>query len=307
MSENYFTEYVMINGINQFFLHIPNSNNEVMIMLHGGPGAPNSYIAYYHQPYLNFCNVVYYDQRGAGKTRLKNKDKTTSLEVMLEDLKQTIQYIKNKYKTDRVVLAGHSWGTMLGTQYIIKYPNDVIGYIGYGQCVDSELADRSWYEYLKNAVLKSKNKRDIKKINAVNDSYPNIDRRKYFRDTILLSRLDFKYGYKANDFTKIYRKSPIMTLRDGIQMLNSVNNNKNLIKDVLYDYSILDIVEYKLPIYYILGRHDELASGALAEKYFQTIIAPKKDLYWIEDAGHMLETDNPSSLFKTVHKIISAL
>lgn len=48
-------------------------NRNVLLMLHGGPGAPNSYIGYFLEPYLNFCNVVYYDQRGAGKTQIKSK------------------------------------------------------------------------------------------------------------------------------------------------------------------------------------------------------------------------------------------
>ena len=47
--------------------------------------------------------MVYYDQRGDGKTLLKNKTlKTgTTLPLMIEDLHQIIKYIKKKYKKIR--------------------------------------------------------------------------------------------------------------------------------------------------------------------------------------------------------------
>jgi pimeloyl-ACP methyl ester carboxylesterase len=167
--------------------------------------------------------------------------------------------------------------------------------------------DRSWYEHLRDSVLQANNKGEIKKLNTISNSYPNIDSESYVKDTKLLSSLDFKHGFKASNWLKIYLKSPVMTLRDGIQMLRATSNNENLIKDVLHGYSVLDIVKYKIPVHYILGRHDELTSGVIAAKYFETIEAPQKGLHWIENAGHMPDTDNPSAFFSAIHKIITGL
>ena len=309
MTKKFTDEYVLINRIKQYFLHIPNSGKEVIIMLHGGPAIGGSYIAYYHRPYLDFCNVVYYDQRGAGKTRMKNKVKpeSISLEVLLEDLKQTIQYVKEKYQTDRVFLVGGSWGSVLGTQYIIRHPNDVKGLIAFGAIVDMAASGKIWYEHLKQTILKTGKKGDIKKINAVDadfPNYPNVSRNDYAKATILLHKLEYKYGYRATDYVKIYRKSPLMTLRDGFQILNAEKFQKNLLEE-LCDYNIRNIKEYQTPVYYILGRHDEWTSSTVAAEYFETIVAPKKRLYWVENGGHMLDTDNPSAFFGAVKEIIS--
>jgi pimeloyl-ACP methyl ester carboxylesterase len=305
MPKNFTNEYVTINGISQYFLHIPSPHKDVIIMLHGGPGLPNSHTAYYLQPYLDFCNVIYYDQRGAGKTQIKNKTKpeSLSLDILLEDLRQTIQYAKEKYQTDRIILAGHSWGTVLGTQYIIKYPHDVIGYIGYGQIVDTLNSDRYWYEYLKSAVLKSGKKSDIKKMNAVNNNFPQIMPDEFVKATAVLEKLQYKYGYMAVDYMPIYRKSPIMTLKDVFQTFRAYRINEKLNKDVCFNYDIRTIKEYKTPIYYVLGRHDEWTSSVLAAEYFDEIHAPQKKLYWIENAGHMTDTDSPIDFCKTVKEI----
>ena len=309
MAKNFTEEYVSINGIEQYFLHIPNDSKDVVIMLHGGPRVPNSYLAYYHQPYLNFCNVVYYDQRGAGKTRLKNKTKPESLsyDILVEDLKQTIQYVKDKYQADRIFLLGHSCGSVLGTQYVLKYPHDVDGFIGYGQVVAQAVYERVWYEHLKEAVLKAGNKKDIKKINTVDADFPNIGREKYLDTYHLLSSLEPKYGYKVNDWMKLYMKSPIMNFfRDGRVMMDAEKFNRNLMGE-MYDYDIRSIKDYQVPIFYVLGRHDVWTPSTAAAEYFETINAPQKGLYWIEDAGHMIDTDNPSAFWSTIKEIISQL
>jgi len=276
-------------------------------MLHGGPGSPNSYVAYYHQPYLNFANVIYYDQRGAGKTRLKNKTTPQSLtyDILVEDLKQTIQYVKEKYQTNRVFLVGHSCGSLLGTQYIIKHPHDVAGYIGYGQIVNILVQEKSWCEHIKDTILKSGNKKDIKKINSVDASLPNITREEYVKIVPLISSLDYKYGYKVADWMRIYRKSPIMSFfKDGLIMMDAEKFNQNLLAE-MYDFDVRSIKEYQVPIYYVLGRHDEWTASTIAAEYFETIEAPKKEIYWIENAGHMVDMDNPSAFFSTVMEIIS--
>jgi len=307
MTKNFTEEYVPINGIYQYFLHIANASKDVLIMLHGGPGIPNSCIAYHQQPYLDFCNVVYYDQRGTGKTQLKNKvtPDSLSLDVLLEDLKQTVDYAKHKYETDRIFLAGHSWGTMLGTQYIIKYPQTVAGYIGYGQVVATATQDRSWYEHLKALVLKSGDQEDIKAICSVNDNFPNIDRQEFVITSALLGELEYKYGFRANDVFELYNKSPIMTSEDEIQLSQSEEFNRKLVDEVFIGYDIGNVKEYQVPVYYVLGRHDEWTTSTIAAEYFETIQAPKKGLYWIEDAGHLPDTDNPSAFFKAIKEIIA--
>ena len=310
MTKNFTEEFVSINGISQYFLHIPNESKDVIIMLHGGPGVPNSYAAYYHQPYVDFCNVVYYDQRGAGKTQIKNKSKpeSLSLDIMIEDLRQTIVYVKEKYATERVFLVGHSCGADLGTQYIIKHPHDVAGYIGFGQMVDASRSDKSWFEHLKAAVEKAGNKKHAKKINAVNDNYPNIPVDEYVKATAALADLEFNYGFKVNDFVEIYKKSPVMTLKDGMLMMQVTRGgamNQKLTGDVFYRVNISDVKEYHVPVYYILGRHDEWTTSAITAEYFETIQAPKKGLHWIENAGHFMDTDNPSAFFGAVKETLA--
>jgi pimeloyl-ACP methyl ester carboxylesterase len=307
MPKTYTEEYVEINGIAQYFLHYPVDAEAVVVMVHGGPGYPNSYTAYKLMPHFGFCNVVYYDQRGAGKTALKNKTNYNelSLDIFIEDLKQTIQYVNKKYKTDKVFICAHSWGTVLGTQLIIKYPLSVAGYIGFGQVVDVVSQDKSWFQFLKHTVQEKGNRRDKNKINSISNDYPNVSFEEFSRATTILDNLELKYGYQPTKLMPLYRKSPLMTFRDGFQIAKNPKLNEKLRNEVFYNYSILDIESYKAPVYYVLGRQDEWTTSTIAAKYFDTFQAPKKKLYWIENAGHLLDTDQPEAFGRVVKEIVT--
>jgi len=304
MAKNFMEEYVSINGISQYFLHLSSAAKEVVIMLHGGPGLANSYTAYYLQPYVDFCNVVFYDQRGAGKTQLKNNSApdSLSLEILLEDLRQTVEYARQKYETDRIFLAGHSWGSMLGTQYIIKHPETVAGYIGYGQVVDGLRQDRMYYEHIKAGVIKTGDQEGMKMLEGINENFPN-DRERYFEEYNLLSAAGYdKYDFYVNDVFAIYSNSPIWTPEDDADFESL---NQELYAQVLFGYDISNVKKYRVPIYYILGRHDTMTPSTIVAEYFETIHAPKKGLYWIENAGHLSDTDDPAAFFNAIKEIIS--
>ena len=68
-------EYVTLAGIEHYLLHYQTKpENPVLLFIHGGPGQSESMMAYVVEEYekRNY-NIVYYDQRGAGKTYLRNK------------------------------------------------------------------------------------------------------------------------------------------------------------------------------------------------------------------------------------------
>lgn len=78
------------------------------------------------EPYLDFYHVVYYDQRASGKIQIINKTKIEhhNLRLMLEHIRETVYYLKRKYKTGRIILCGHSFESMLGVNFLDKYPDD---------------------------------------------------------------------------------------------------------------------------------------------------------------------------------------
>ncbi len=95
-------------------------SNEVVIVLHGGPGMDFRYLL----PFRELANeyfIVFYDQRGTGLSpRVRAGE--LSFEQMRNDLNQIVQ---NYSGSREVNLIGHSWGALLASVYANSYPDKV--------------------------------------------------------------------------------------------------------------------------------------------------------------------------------------
>jgi proline iminopeptidase len=118
---------VSVNGTKLHAEAFGNPDSALIIVLHGGPGAD-------YRSLLNckeFANkgyrVIFYDQRGSGLSKRHPKN-SYSLQLMYDDLTGIINYYR-KTSTQKVFLLGHSWGAILATGYINKYPIAVNGAI----------------------------------------------------------------------------------------------------------------------------------------------------------------------------------
>ncbi|WP_294187768.1 alpha/beta hydrolase [uncultured Clostridium sp.] len=313
--KNYYEEYIKINGINHYFLNYPNESDVVILYLHGGPGGSEAFLAYKTKDERVKCNFVYYDQRGAGKTQLKSPLTTeeVTLENLLLDLEEIIKYVKRKYQTNKIILLGHSWGSVLGTCYIKKHPNDVLCYVGMGQVIDFMMGEKLSYDKLEQIIEKSNNKKHAEYFKKFK-GYPYNVTKENFLSTILdFRKLQSKCGLTDGLWKRIKNliiqlESPILGIKGIRSLINSggMEISKKLV-DCLFSYSIINDNEYKLPIYYICGRNDWQVPSVLVSDYFKTINAQKKKLYWIENAGHLTDIDNPNGYNDTLLDIISNL
>lgn len=295
-SKNYLEEYVTINGIQQYTLHYKSSiHSPVLLYLHGDPGGSEAFFAYELKKYWKgLFTVVHWDQRGTGKTFLKNPSSKIALtiDLLLDDLLELIHYLQEKYHQKKIALLGHSWGSVLGTLFVKKHPEDILYYIGVGQVIDMMENEKIGYKKLKMEIKKANNKKDMIKLQNI-EPYPehSLDN---INKIMKVKALQQKYKLASGKDLSTYRllfKSPIFHLRDLMAAIQSYNINKRLIT-FLASYSLYQYDKnYKIPIYYILGDQDFQTPYSIAEKYLKSVEAPDKKLFLISHAGHnpMLE------------------
>ncbi|MEG0692117.1 MAG: alpha/beta fold hydrolase [Oscillospiraceae bacterium] len=117
--------YIKLGRIEQYIqIRGQSKSNPIIVFLHGGPGNPNSNLSYYFQPYLvSDYTFVDWDQRGCGKSHMKNSslnvDTELSTEILLADLDELVDYLRDKFEQDKVIIMGHSCGTLLGSKYAL--------------------------------------------------------------------------------------------------------------------------------------------------------------------------------------------
>ncbi|MFF2176255.1 alpha/beta fold hydrolase [Lysinibacillus sp. NPDC058147] len=291
-------EFVSVNGVNHYLFHSgTNYDNPVLLYLHGGPGSVESLFAHSFQDKLEeIFTIVHWDQRGAGKTLTKNPDKYPTIDVMLEDLYGIIQFLKQKYNKEKIVLLGRSWGSILGSIFIKKYPEDIAYYIGVAQVVSFLENERVAYEKMKEQVVKANDIKALKKLDAIG-AYPG-EKIKFDREFLKkcrkIRKLQGKYGLAGKSDLPIFMtalKSPIFKLSDLLSLSKGLKANSK-VHEFLEDFDLTaDSSNYKVPVYYILGENDWQAPSIIAEEYFAKINAPHKILFIIPNAGHRIMID----------------
>lgn len=61
--------------------------------------------------------------------------------------------------------------------------------------------------------------------------------------------------------------------------------------------------EFRVPVYFFLGRHDRHVSADLAEEYFNRLKAPYKELIWFEQSAHNPPYEEPENFNREVLRI----
>ena len=143
--------YLDINGQEQYInIRSTDINNPVILYLHGGPGNSDTPMSYVFSDYLvDDYTVVCWDQRGCGRTYFRNDDKnnsTLSFETALSDMEVLTSYLKERFSQEKIIIMGHSYGSVLGSAYAYEHPEDCEAFIGVGQFVNFKAASMAAYD-----------------------------------------------------------------------------------------------------------------------------------------------------------------
>src|ERR1700753_3821490 len=108
----------------------PDADN-VLIIVHGGPGLSHRYLLGLDQLASSHLTLVYYDQRGTGRSSISvaqkgnEKDPTTD-EFSLKSYVQDLEAVRSAIAGPRKVhILGHSWGGLVAMHYAIQYLENV--------------------------------------------------------------------------------------------------------------------------------------------------------------------------------------
>src|SRR5262249_37733395 len=104
---------------------------------HGGPGEATNPFGYaVFRSWLRHFTVVQWDQRGAGRTLGKNGRsiaETITIDRMTQDGIELAEFLRQLLKKDKIILVGHSWGSILGIFMVKARPEIFSAFVGTGQ------------------------------------------------------------------------------------------------------------------------------------------------------------------------------
>ncbi len=294
--------YVKLGGQEQYLLiRGENKDNPVLIWLHGGPSSPEGYVNYYFQKnLLSDYTVIDWDQRGCGRTYFRNEkndpeNKTATFEQLQTDLNELVDYACQRFGKEKVIIVGHSYGSVIGSKYALTCPEKVSAFVGVGQFVSMKSEMHSYEDALSKATAKGDD--TAKMVEAYN---------KYINDKSLLSMMELRkhtapYHKAEKSANTIWMgiASPYMGIDDMRWFLKQMGSMDEYIKlnqqlfDGLMTLDVRDFgMEYEVPVGFITGAQDWTTPVKYAKDYCEAITAPEKRIALIDGCGHAPQYDD---------------
>ena len=273
-----------------------------LVLLHGGPGASESALfRHYNAALEDHFLVVYWEQRGAGRSYSGDlaRDSMT-IGRMVRDLDELVDSVRARFGHDRVVLLGHSWGTILGTLYAHAHPEKVAAYVGVAQIADFAEGERVSLAW---AMRQAEAKDDARALEALRDLEPgpaNVD------DELELGRWVERLGGSLRGGLSTFSLIWAALRTDEASIVDLVKfgqGNRFSLEALRPQYSRIDLTEirrFDVPIVFMLGRHDWHVPAVTAAEYFRRIEAPHKRLVWFEESAHNPPFEEPEAFVRAM-------
>ena len=117
-----------------------------------------------------YFTVVQWDQRGAGRTFGRNgaaAASTITIERMVQDGVELAELLSKRLQKDKIVLVGHSWGSILGVFMAKARPELFYAFVGTGQVADPARNYAVAYAALVEWASREGNSRALQDLNEI--------------------------------------------------------------------------------------------------------------------------------------------
>lgn len=295
---------------NKYFLRIRSCdvNNPVVLFLHGGCGSPDrAHVIKCQSPLAKDFTIVCWDQRGAGLAYDKKEAKhlTLTKELYIEDTHNVVTYLKQRFNKDKIIIVGHSFGSVLGVWFSQSYPEDIYAYVGVGQCVDYIQNEEMSYKWTVEQAKRLNDKKSLNTLNKIgfptNGRYSSNHQKCLIKQRAVLHKLGgANYANK-----KPYWKELLFDELPAILKEYGLSGTVKYIKGLSYSPNqplgntnpdfLNTAKELSVPTYLLLGHHDQNCPYQLAEEWFNNLSAPIKKLIWFENSAHSPQWEEPQT------------
>jgi len=302
------SHFITLGGVQQYIMiRGENMENPLLLILHGGTSETAHFVKFNH-PLEEAYTVVYWEQRGEGKSYVKGSDSSLlTLERYVEDIHELTQILKEQFNQEKIYLLAHSFGTVLGMKTVEKYPEDYLAYIAVSQVADSVKSDNMAYDIL----LQTANTKDLKKLQNIQrvteESLQTIDFTKRSNEMIKLS-MRYAGLYHDNSFLNILKTSllPILTFKaySFKEKLKAMTQHEERIL-IYYENPLIEtITKVDVPIYFLHGVDDLIVNYGLTKAYFEKIEAPYKQFLSFESSAHLVPFEEPERFNDILKNIV---
>ena len=289
-------EKVKLSGAEEWItIRGKDSRNPVLLFLAGGPGGSQLVLEQRALAGLeDHFVVVNWDQPGAGKSFDAIDHAKLTSDRYITDAHELVLNLRQRFGKEKVYLSGQSWGSALGIMVVQRYPELFHAFIGTGQVVAFLENELIRYDLALRLAQERGDPQQVEKLKQ--QGAPP-----YYGNDVLPKMLT--YLNDLNKYRNEHQNSAIAKPKSNILfdlltsseygLYDKVNLSRGELQTVGVVFPQLWSVDFrkqatrlKVPVYFLIGRHDGTTSPKLTEEYFNLLTAPHKELIWFEHSGH---------------------
>ena len=290
---------VDIKGINHW-VKIAGAQHKTIpiVIVHGGPGGHQ--YAFEHtigKKLETLFTVIYYEQRGSGRSDAPKDDKDYKFQTLVSDLEDLCAVLE----LDKIILLGYSFGGEIVLEYAQKYPHRVEKVIVEAPSIMTDLKLgasiqlKGFKEVANEEELKILNKIDIKNISGA-------DLMNYIWDhTSSETHSKFLFYDQANAQRMYGLWSEAWEKK---KLANTGKMADVIIHETYNEHTLNACKNIECETLIVIGEQDRNCGIELAKAYHQAILNSK--LVVISQAAHFVDFEQEDIFFEEVRRFIQS-
>lgn len=301
--------FLEVNGIKQGMIIKGNDvQNPILLFLSGGPGIPEYFLDYQYPTFLEDEFIVcFLDWRGTGLSYSKSiPPESMTHEQFVSDTACVTKYLCERFKTDKIYLVAHSFGTSIGIQVIAEYPELYRGYFAIGQMADQPHSEQIAYEYMSSLCKKENNLsllQQLEKNPVGTESYFRSGTRDKAMHILGIGTTRRMKSVITGIFFPSLRMTDY-TLKERINIWRGKAFINQTMQDI-YTFNAFETVKsVDVPVYFLAGKYDYTCCYELQKEYFDFLEAPEKYFYTFENSAHSPLFEEPEKAEEIIKFII---
>jgi pimeloyl-ACP methyl ester carboxylesterase len=209
-----------------------------------------------------------------------------------------------------IYVAGFSFGATVGAYAAAQRPDLVKALVAVSIDVDGLAAANCAHDFALSTARPRHNKRATRQMEAVGRP-PHLTFKQFSTRARWVSNFG---GVTANQtFGSITReligsllRSSDYSIGDAIRSVRGIVTPQTALLVEIADVDLVrTLPRIDVPVVMVQGRHDQVSPGNAAQRYFNTLEAPRKHLVWFEHSAHTPQLDEPEEFRDLLARIRS--
>jgi len=282
----------MLGGVQQWLLLRGRSaDSPLLLKLHGGPGQAEMATVGLNRLLESDFAVIEWDQRGAGKSGPSIQPTAAmSMAQLVADTVELTEHLTQRFGKRQLIIVGHSWGSILGLMAVQQRPDLYSAFVSTGLIANFAEGQQVGYRFLLAEAERRGNRKALAQLTGLGvPPYAGPDgAAKWKRCARWLGEFGAVW-HSSEKFDRVaWMISSIeYSWPEKLRFNRAAERSFDLLYADLMSANLTETVrQVEVPVFFAEGRYDHMAPVEVAERYYASLIAPRKEWVLFENSAH---------------------